>query len=231
MSAAMPTRSRPLSPIPSRQKLTPSRLSTRWRKAGLKWRSVAGARRFWPGFFSAGFCRGFTRPSSTPPAPPSGPDAGFLAAAGLLLSALDLPFEWHAQFHLEERFGFNTTTAATWWLDRVKGCAAGGGAGLSVAGVDFETGGVAGGGLVVLGLGLRGAVSTGHDAGRAGFDSAAVQQIHPLPAGRIARRPARPGPARRLSRPRHPGDGRQQTVPPFQRLFHRAGPVPQNCSV
>jgi STE24 endopeptidase len=32
-----------------------------------------------------------------------------------------LPFEWHAQFHLEERFGFNTTTAATWWLDRVKG--------------------------------------------------------------------------------------------------------------
>jgi STE24 endopeptidase len=47
--------------------------------------------------------------------------AGFLVAAGVLLSAADLPFEWHAQFHLEERFGFNTTTAATWWLDRVKG--------------------------------------------------------------------------------------------------------------
>jgi len=38
--------------------------------------------------------------------------AGFLVAAGVLLSAADLPFEWHAQFHLEERFGFNTTTAA-----------------------------------------------------------------------------------------------------------------------
>src|SRR5208282_324134 len=33
----------------------------------------------------------------------------------------DLPLGWHAQFRLEERFGFNTTTAATWWLDRVKG--------------------------------------------------------------------------------------------------------------
>jgi STE24 endopeptidase len=47
--------------------------------------------------------------------------AGFLVAAGLLLSAADLPFEWHAQFDLEERFGFNTTTPATWWMDRVKG--------------------------------------------------------------------------------------------------------------
>jgi STE24 endopeptidase len=47
--------------------------------------------------------------------------AAFLLAVGVLLSATDLPFEWHAQFHLEERFGFNTTTARTWWLDRVKG--------------------------------------------------------------------------------------------------------------
>ena len=47
--------------------------------------------------------------------------AGFLVAVGVLLSVADLPFEWHAQFHLEERFGFNTTTAATWWMDRVKG--------------------------------------------------------------------------------------------------------------
>jgi len=47
--------------------------------------------------------------------------AGFLTAVGVLLSAVDLPFDWHAQFHLEERFGFNTTTAALWWMDRVKG--------------------------------------------------------------------------------------------------------------
>jgi STE24 endopeptidase len=47
--------------------------------------------------------------------------AAFLMAVGAVLSATDLPLEWHAQFHLEERFGFNTTTAALWWLDRVKG--------------------------------------------------------------------------------------------------------------
>ncbi|MGD0811999.1 MAG: M48 family metallopeptidase [Verrucomicrobiota bacterium] len=49
--------------------------------------------------------------------------AAFLLAVGIILSAMDLPFEWHVQFHLEERFGFNTTTAAIWWLDRVKGLA------------------------------------------------------------------------------------------------------------
>jgi STE24 endopeptidase len=47
--------------------------------------------------------------------------AGFLVTAGVLLAAPDLPLEWHAQFHLEERFGFNTTTPATWVADRVKG--------------------------------------------------------------------------------------------------------------
>jgi STE24 endopeptidase len=47
--------------------------------------------------------------------------AAFLLTVGVFLSATDLPFEWHAQFHLEERFGFNTTTPALWCLDRVKG--------------------------------------------------------------------------------------------------------------
>jgi STE24 endopeptidase len=47
--------------------------------------------------------------------------AAFLIAVGVVLSAADLPFEWHAQFGIEERFGFNTTTARIWWLDRVKG--------------------------------------------------------------------------------------------------------------
>jgi STE24 endopeptidase len=37
------------------------------------------------------------------------------------LSLPGLPFEWHAQFRLEERFGFNTTTPGLWWTDRVKG--------------------------------------------------------------------------------------------------------------
>jgi STE24 endopeptidase len=47
--------------------------------------------------------------------------AGFLFVAGALLTLARLPLDWHAQFRLEERFGFNTTTRRTWWVDRVKG--------------------------------------------------------------------------------------------------------------
>jgi STE24 endopeptidase len=47
--------------------------------------------------------------------------AAWLLAVGLALSALSIPFEWWAQFRLEERFGFNTITLVTWILDRVKG--------------------------------------------------------------------------------------------------------------
>lgn len=47
--------------------------------------------------------------------------AAFLFATGLLLSLLDLPLAWYAQFRLEQRFGFNTSTQATWWSDRLKG--------------------------------------------------------------------------------------------------------------
>src|SRR3989454_1299339 len=47
--------------------------------------------------------------------------AGFLFVTGIALSIPGLPFAWYAQFKLEERFGFNTTTTRTWVLDRVKG--------------------------------------------------------------------------------------------------------------
>jgi STE24 endopeptidase len=47
--------------------------------------------------------------------------AGFLFFIGIGLSILALPFAWYAQFKLEERFGFNTTTMKTWVLDRLKG--------------------------------------------------------------------------------------------------------------
>jgi STE24 endopeptidase len=47
--------------------------------------------------------------------------AGFLFITGLALSILGLPFAWYAQFKIEQRFGFNTTTMKTWMLDRVKG--------------------------------------------------------------------------------------------------------------
>src|SRR5690349_45081 len=47
--------------------------------------------------------------------------AGFVFLAGMALSLADLPLDWYYQFRLEERFGFNTTTRKTWWLDRLKG--------------------------------------------------------------------------------------------------------------
>src|SRR5437899_3392349 len=47
--------------------------------------------------------------------------AGFLFVTGIALSIPALPFAWYAQFKLEERFGFNTTSMKTWILDRVKG--------------------------------------------------------------------------------------------------------------
>ena len=47
--------------------------------------------------------------------------AAFLFSVGIAMSLLGLPFDWYAQFRLEERFGFNTTTMKTWVLDRMKG--------------------------------------------------------------------------------------------------------------
>jgi STE24 endopeptidase len=47
--------------------------------------------------------------------------ASFLFVIGIALSTLTLPFAWYAQFKLEQRFGFNTTTVKTWVLDRLKG--------------------------------------------------------------------------------------------------------------
>src|SRR5947208_5125475 len=47
--------------------------------------------------------------------------AGFLFVTGFALSIVSLPFAWYAQFKLEDRFGFNTTTVKTWVLDRLKG--------------------------------------------------------------------------------------------------------------
>jgi STE24 endopeptidase len=47
--------------------------------------------------------------------------AGFLFVVGLALALTALPLDWVEQFRLEERFGFNTTTARTWWTDRLKG--------------------------------------------------------------------------------------------------------------
>jgi STE24 endopeptidase len=47
--------------------------------------------------------------------------AAALFALGAVFSLFGLPFAWYHQFKLEERFGFNTSTQRTWWLDRLKG--------------------------------------------------------------------------------------------------------------
>src|SRR6266516_25142 len=47
--------------------------------------------------------------------------AAFLFAVALALALPGLPFDWYAQFRLEEKFEFNTTTPKLWWLDRIKG--------------------------------------------------------------------------------------------------------------
>src|SRR5216117_3405060 len=47
--------------------------------------------------------------------------AGFLFLTGVALSIPGLPFAWYAQFKIEERFGFNTTSIETWIADRIKG--------------------------------------------------------------------------------------------------------------
>jgi STE24 endopeptidase len=49
------------------------------------------------------------------------PMAGFLLLVAVVLAVAGLPLDWYAQFRLEERFGFNTTTQKLWWLDRLKG--------------------------------------------------------------------------------------------------------------
>lgn len=44
-----------------------------------------------------------------------------LFVVAVTLSIPGLPWEWYAQFRLEERFGFNKSTLKLWILDRIKG--------------------------------------------------------------------------------------------------------------
>ncbi len=46
--------------------------------------------------------------------------AAWLVATGIGLALPNLPLDWVEQFRLEQRFGFNTSTPKTWWLDRLK---------------------------------------------------------------------------------------------------------------
>ncbi|MFP6900971.1 MAG: M48 family metallopeptidase, partial [Opitutales bacterium] len=47
---------------------------------------------------------------------------GLVVILVLILAQLPgLPFEWHNQFHVEERFGFNKSTPGLWASDKIKG--------------------------------------------------------------------------------------------------------------
>ncbi len=49
------------------------------------------------------------------------PQAVYVLIAMLLLSIPGLPFEWWEQFRLEQKFGFNKSTAGLWAVDKIKG--------------------------------------------------------------------------------------------------------------
>jgi len=51
--------------------------------------------------------------------------AAFILLASGLLGVPGLPFEWWAQFRLEEKFGFNKSTPRLWLTDKLKGLALG----------------------------------------------------------------------------------------------------------
>lgn len=63
------------------------------------------------------FFRAFTRHTGTS----DWAGAAFLFVLGVVLALPNLPLDWYAQFRLEQRFGFNTSTQKVWWLDRLKG--------------------------------------------------------------------------------------------------------------
>ena len=48
-------------------------------------------------------------------------DALFVWAVFAGVSVAGWPLQWYERFHLEQRFGFNTTLPSTWWADRLKG--------------------------------------------------------------------------------------------------------------
>ena len=50
-------------------------------------------------------------------------DVLLLGAIALIAGAVSLPFSWWRTFRIEERFGFNRTTLATWLADLAKGIA------------------------------------------------------------------------------------------------------------
>jgi len=67
-----------------------------------------------------------------------------LAAFALISGAIDLPFDYYKQFHLEQRFGFNKMSKGLFFADMVKGSLLGAAIGLPLAWVVLTLMGKAG---------------------------------------------------------------------------------------
>jgi len=155
--------------------------------------------------------------------------AGFLFVTGVALSIVSLPFAWYAQFKLEDRFGFNTTTVKTWVLDRLKGFLLAVLLGFPLLALVLKliewTGPnwwIWAAALVIAFQLLLLVIAPG--------DHAAFQQVHAAAGGfHLARTPLCAGAAHRFSNPQHRSNGRQQTVASLQRLLHRIRTFSQNC--
>jgi STE24 endopeptidase len=48
-----------------------------------------------------------------------------VVAFSLIAGLIDLPADWHATFHIEQRFGFNRMTPRMWVMDQLKGALVG----------------------------------------------------------------------------------------------------------
>ena len=44
----------------------------------------------------------------------------FMFGLSIVAGVMELPFDWYATFHIEEKYGFNQTTKRTFWLDLLK---------------------------------------------------------------------------------------------------------------
>ena len=135
--------------------------------------------------------------------------ASFLFATGVALSIVSLPFAWYAQFKLEDRFGFNTTTVKTWMLDRLKGFVLAVLLGFPLLALVLKADRVDWPELVDLGSGGRDRVPIAFAVDRPCGDYATLQQVHPATGWRITRTPLCTGAAHRISNSQHRSNGRQ----------------------
>ncbi len=117
------------------------------------------------------------------PGQPAWTMAAFLFATGLALSLPGWPFDWYAQFRLEQKFGFNHSTPQIWWSDRLKGLLLALALGYPLLALVLKIVQWTGAWWWLWAWGVVVGISIPDERAGAGFDPAAVQQIH-APAGR-----------------------------------------------